>query len=74
MYYRAIIWAKAVMRNDLIPKVEKLYESQRLCAAHFQDKDFTNYLKNRLLANAIPTMFQSLQDENLTQENGMIYY
>ncbi|GAB1861635.1 THAP-type domain-containing protein [Camponotus japonicus] len=69
---RAIIWAQAAMRNDLVSKAEKLYgSSYRLCAAHFEKNHFLNDLKNRLMPNAIPTIFQSAVqlNQNVPQEN-----
>ncbi|EZA51852.1 hypothetical protein X777_09618, partial [Ooceraea biroi] len=68
---RAIIWAKAARRDDLIPNAEKLYNSHRLCASHFEEKHFLNDLKNRLMPNAVPTVFQYILplSENATEEN-----
>lgn len=57
---RAVIWARAAMRYDLIAKIDKLYASYRVCAAHFEEKHFRNYYKNRLKPDAIPTVFPPL--------------
>lgn len=68
------------MRNDLISNAEKLHVTYRLCGVHFEEKYFLNDLKNRLMPNAVPTVFQytlSLNHENLTQgniEKGLNYY
>lgn len=48
-------------REDLLPKVGELHKSYRLCSAHFETKMFTNHLQERLCANAIPTLFPSLE-------------
>jgi hypothetical protein len=52
-------------REDL-EKIDKL-DNYRLCAAHFDDKMFVNYLKKPLLPNALPTIFPSLEG-SLTQD------
>ncbi|KAL0103736.1 hypothetical protein PUN28_017776 [Cardiocondyla obscurior] len=53
---RAILWAKAVDRYDLIVNAEKLYNSHRLCIDHFEEKYFLNDLRNRLMPNAVPSI------------------
>jgi len=34
-----------------------------LCSLHFEDDMFSNYQKNRIKPNAIPTIFQHFADE-----------
>lgn len=49
-------------REDLLEKVTgTTYRSYRLCSDHFEDKMFTNQLRNKLNSNAVPTIFPSLE-------------
>ncbi|KAJ8913920.1 hypothetical protein NQ315_005718, partial [Exocentrus adspersus] len=57
---RARIWALACGREDLKEK-DNLYTSYRLCAAHFENDMFLNYLRNRLKPNVIPSIFPHLE-------------
>ncbi|KAF5277590.1 hypothetical protein FQR65_LT15935 [Abscondita terminalis] len=59
---RARHWFTACNRNDLVSKPNvNPYDSYRLCALHFEDKMYSNDLKNRLLPSAIPTIFPHLE-------------
>ncbi|CAH1104210.1 unnamed protein product, partial [Psylliodes chrysocephalus] len=59
---RAERWAIAAGREDLISSRATLHISHRLCGAHFEKKMFTfNETRNRLLAQAVPTLFPCLE-------------
>ena len=38
--------------------VQRLNRSHGLCSDHFEDHQFMNYLKNRLVHDAVPTLFK----------------
>jgi len=40
-----------------------LNRKYRICSLHFEDTMFSNYQKNRLKPDAIPTIFQHLAEE-----------
>ncbi|XP_071555688.1 uncharacterized protein [Temnothorax nylanderi] len=65
-------WAIACRREDLLKgKPERVY-SRRVCSDHFEDRMYTNYLKNRLLSLAQPTLNlgENLEnDQNMVLEN-----
>ena len=62
---RAEIWLIACGREDLRKKIDNL-GSYRICAAHFEDKMYLNDLKNRLMPNAVPTIFFSMESSSQT--------
>lgn len=39
----------------------RLYTNYKVCAHHFEEKMYTNKLKNRLLPSAIPTLFPQME-------------
>jgi hypothetical protein len=41
-----------------------LNKKYRLCSLHFEDKMFSNYQKNRLKSDAIPTIVKHLGEED----------
>ena len=43
--------------QDTRPTYEQLYNNFRLCSDHFEDSQFTNPDKKRLVWNAVPTLF-----------------
>lgn len=53
-------------REDLLEKLPDLYEGYRLCENHFEEKMFTSHLHTRLVANALPTLFPSLEGSSRT--------
>ena len=56
--FRSKQWVINCRRADLDNlSVERLNKSHRLCAAHFEDSQFMNFHKDRLIWNAIPTIF-----------------
>lgn len=59
--FRAKTWINACGRDDLLSKLESLYESHRLCGAHFETRMFLNDLRNRLQPHAIPTIFSETE-------------
>lgn len=56
---RCLKWVENSRRKDLEGKeADILYRSYSLCSAHFEDSQFMNaQLKNSLVWNAIPTLF-----------------
>lgn len=56
-------------RQDLLDKLESLYESHRLCGAHFETAMFLNDLKNRLQPHAIPRLFQEQEGSSRDSEH-----
>lgn len=51
-------WVQNSRRADLSDKsAEYLFKSCVLCAEHFEDAQFMNPQKNKLIWNAIPTKF-----------------
>lgn len=60
--FRAETWAIAAGREDLIQFREALNVSHRLCGAHFESKvKIHGNERQRLLAQAVPTLFPSLE-------------
>ena len=56
--FRSKEWVILSRRQDFLNKTpEYLYKNCKLCAQHFEDAMFTNHLKNRLNAQAKPTLF-----------------
>ncbi|XP_077275224.1 glycosyltransferase 25 family member isoform X2 [Temnothorax americanus] len=50
-------WAVACRREDLLEKTpEQVYSSYRICSDHFEDRMYSNNLKNCLLPLAKPTL------------------
>lgn len=48
-------------REDLLDNLNRLNVGYRLCSLHFDDKMFSNDLRNRLHLNAVPTIFPLLE-------------
>lgn len=58
MLSRAQQWMTSCRREDLAQKTPfQLYNNYRVCADHFEERMFTNELKERLLPSAVPTLF-----------------
>lgn len=53
-------WLSACGREDLVDKIDNL-KSYRLCATHFERKMFVGNLDNKLIKNAIPTIFPAME-------------
>lgn len=52
-------WVANCGRLDLQDKpAEKLFANYRLCSAHFQKASFSSTYRNRLVWNAVPTLFK----------------
>ncbi|KAJ8909373.1 hypothetical protein NQ315_008939, partial [Exocentrus adspersus] len=58
---RARTWVMASDREDLLNDLDTLNESHRLCSLHFEEKMFMNKEYERLLHNAVPTVFTCLE-------------
>lgn len=53
-------WVANCGRIDLQDKpAEKLFANYRLCSAHFQKASFSSTYRNRLVWNAVPTLFNN---------------
>lgn len=69
MYYycyifRCTVWLeKCNCRSLMFIDPVILNKKYRLCSLHFEDKMFSNFQKNRLKADAIPTIFNNLTEE-----------
>ena len=51
-------WVINTRRGDLDHlSAEQLYKNYRICAKHFEDSQFMNPNKNKLVWNAVPTLF-----------------
>ena len=51
-------WVVSCRREDLLKKDSSyLYNNCRICGEHFEDIMFANNLKNRLVPDAKPTLF-----------------
>ncbi|XP_045470801.1 52 kDa repressor of the inhibitor of the protein kinase-like [Harmonia axyridis] len=50
-------WLTICSREDLFGKSSVQLKGYRICAAHFEDKMYTNFFKKRLLPKAVPTIF-----------------
>lgn len=60
-YYRCTSWLDKCNCKSLMPiDPVILNRKYRLCSLHFEEKMFSNYQKNRLKSDAIPTIFQNL--------------
>ncbi|VEN62175.1 unnamed protein product, partial [Callosobruchus maculatus] len=65
---RARIWAISSCREDLLPNVDRLNKSHRMCSEHFDPTMFTNKFCDRLKHYAVPTIFPS-PEGNSTDHN-----
>jgi len=45
-----------------------LNKKYKLCSLHFENSMFQNKLKNRLVSNAIPTLFEVVTEKNVEEE------
>lgn len=71
--YRCKIWLKKCNCKSLISiDPVTLNRKYRVCSLHFEDKMFSNYQKNRLKPDAIPTIFQHLAEEVPIVEHNQI--
>ncbi|XP_044739868.1 uncharacterized protein LOC123301197 [Chrysoperla carnea] len=57
---RAIAWLNALNLSLCVNKVMGHY---KVCLKHFEDKCFTNTLKQKLNRNALPSLLPSISDE-----------
>lgn len=55
------MWLISCGRKDLRGKLHNL-TSYRLCSVHFEERMYINFLRNRLLPAAMPTIFPSSSD------------
>lgn len=53
-------WLRNCGNMDLFGLSPKKLSRKYICNKHFRDSDFTNYIHNRLLKNAIPLPFNAL--------------
>jgi len=57
-------WKNAIaLQNAMLIDPVILNKKYRLCSLLFEDKMFSNFQKNRLKADAIPTIFGNLTEE-----------
>lgn len=63
------MWTVACGREDLLLKLDSLYNTYRLCGAHFEAKHFLNELRNRLQPQAVPTIFPSMEGSLIAEEH-----
>lgn len=68
-YLRSRIWVIASGRDDLMPKLDSLNKSYRLCSDHFEKKMFVNKAGNKLIPDAVPTIFPSLEGSSQSDHN-----
>ena len=57
MCFRSEKWRINCRGGHLDHLSPKQLHTKRLCSAHFESSQFTNHLKNRLIWNAVPTLF-----------------
>lgn len=51
--------------EHLMDRLESLNKSHRVCNDHFDSKVFSNEDRSRLIANAVPTIFPTLEGSSL---------
>lgn len=57
-------WLTICSREDLFGKSSVQLKGYRICAAHFEDNMYTNFLKKRLLPKAVPTIFSFVENSH----------
>ncbi|KAF0735687.1 Uncharacterized protein FWK35_00014103, partial [Aphis craccivora] len=61
---KCMLWLeKCNCRSLMLIDSVILNKMYRVCSLHFEDKMFSNFRKNRLKADAIPTIFGNLTEE-----------
>lgn len=60
-FCRSRLWVIASGRDDLLTKLDSLNKNYRLCSDHFESRMFSNEKRNRLICDAVPTIFPSLE-------------